>query len=195
MQLTPDVALRKLLDEATTHEGDSANHAALIASIPGHTVHPLPSNNPHRPRADDYNCFAYAFELVDSVAYDISTNQLHCIGTDAQFVTYLFSKRWLQQLSFEKATDLDIVMYSDAQGPQHAGKLLAGRVISKWGRGLLWDHQIGEVPINYGDVVQFYRRMGTYEAEAAFISYLASRGIDLQHSPKWRQYLATNHAG
>jgi hypothetical protein len=195
MQLTPDVALRKLLDEATKHEGDFANHAALVANIPGHTVHPLPSNGPHRPRVDDYNCFTYAFELVDSVAYEIVRKQLHCIGTDAQFVTYLLSKHWLRELSFEKSTDLDIVLYSNAQGPQHAGKLLAGRVISKWGRGLLWDHQIVEVPIIYGDVVQFYRRMRANAAEAAFTSYLASRGIDLQHSPRWRQYIGANHAG
>jgi len=82
---------------------------------------------------------------------------------------------YLSELPQKDAHDCGVVIYSDANEITHAGKLKAGRVISKWGTGYLWEHDLSEVPAKYGHVVKFYCAVPKIVAEKAFVAYARQR--------------------
>ena len=54
-----------------------------------------------------------------------------------------------------------------------------GRVVSKWGLGHLWEHNILEVPISYGNEYKYYKDIQKEEAINSFCKFAESKGIDL----------------
>ena len=48
-----------------------------------------------------------------------------------------------------------VVVYFDGGEVTHFGLIDSGKVKSKWGSGLIWKHELYEVPITYGNIVQF----------------------------------------
>jgi len=73
----------------------------------------------------------------------------------------------LQEVGPEQAEEGDHVLYFGQQ-LEHAGKVCAGMVESKWGKGHLWQHGVYEVPQRYGDIVRFFRQVSREDAIAAF---------------------------
>jgi len=55
-----------------------------------------------------------------------------------------------------RKSDDQIVVYFDNKNKiKHFGKLVEDRVVSKWGRGLVWKHRLFEVPLSYGIRVMY----------------------------------------
>jgi len=46
----------------------------------------------------------------------------------------------------------------------HFGKIEQDRIISKWGKGLIWEHPVFEVPLSYGHVVKYSNGIVNNEA-------------------------------
>lgn len=167
--------LRRLLDEITTSPCDE--HPARIGRLGTVYQHGiklvLATATPTTP-TDKYTCFMHAFGLVDSRAViEIARTFKETYPTGA-FVAYLID-RHLSEISHEKTQNGDIVVYSCAAGIAHAGKFISGKVISKRGTGLLWEHAVAEVPSKYGDNVRFFHAPLWPLAEQAFVAYAKQR--------------------
>ena len=44
-----------------------------------------------------------------------------------------------------------------------------------WGGGLLLEHELWEVPANYGNMVKYYHRIPADEAEREFLEFVKAR--------------------
>ena len=109
-----------------------------------------------------YNCFMYALNLAaDEEFEDLVLNLDPDIHPNKKFMRFLLQSNYL--VKRESAVEGSIIVYfdidhdTDRGSPVHAGLLRFNcRVDSKWGIGLLYDHQIWEVPMTYGKTVQFF---------------------------------------
>lgn len=60
----------------------------------------------------------------------------------------------------------------------HAGLALdEQRVISKWGRGHLYEHELWEVPESYGICIRFFKQLPYEEALVYFVQFAKEKGI------------------
>jgi len=168
--------LRHALDEIT-RTLPREKHPALVAglrSAQGHGIEPA-----HAPELADiplkkFSCFMLSFELIRSAAVTEIARTFRDTYPGGDFVAYLVA-HCLSEISQEAARDGDVVVYSDGGRIVHAGKLKAGRVVSKWGTGYLWEHAVAEVPGSYGEEVRFYRAVSKAVAEEAFVAYARQR--------------------
>ena len=117
--------------------------------------------------APDYDCFTFALDLIDCPErIAVREYALRNIGpvTQPGVADVLPGSSFLQflllpeQVSLQSCGNHDIVVYCDKLGnAQHAGKVISGHVVSKWGmKGSLWEHGIWEVPSRYGRAARFY---------------------------------------
>lgn len=100
-----------------------------------------------------YNCFMYALNVSQSeeVKNALQLNEDSSFGT--KFIHGLINNRIL--LPNKSGT---VVIYFKHNKPVHAGKFshIYKRVISKWGKGHLWEHDIFEVPYLYGNLLKLF---------------------------------------
>jgi hypothetical protein len=87
------------------------------------------------------------------------------------FAHWLIENGHLTQIAQANAQNGDIVFYFSKGEFTHAGLWCDGRVISKWGIGHLYEHQILEVPSSYGSEVRFYSRIGHEDALSLFRTF------------------------
>lgn len=146
----------------------------------------LASTHPHsiwRPGQDEskqYNCFEYAFELVDSDVHRLfaeTAANLNKNGffADSEFAQFLIAGGKLVKITEGEVGGGDVVIYFDDENtPQHAGKIVSRdmRVKSKWGGGLFLEHGLLEVPENYGSTVRLYQQIPAAESEPAFLCFV-----------------------
>ena len=62
-------------------------------------------------------------------------------------------------------------MYFAGDQLKHSGVFRAGRVTSKWGGAHTWEHDLFDVPTNYGDQVRYFRRVPRSLILEAYIAY------------------------
>jgi hypothetical protein len=168
--------LRQALDEIT-RTLPREKHPALIAGLrlaQRHGIEPA-----HAPEIADipltkFTCFMHAFDLIRSAPIIKIAQTFRDTYPGGDFVSYLVA-HCLSEVSQEAARDGDLVVYSNGGRIVHAGKLNAGRVVSKWGTGYLWEHAIAEIPGSYGEEVRFYRAVSQAVAEEAFVAYSRKR--------------------
>ena len=127
-------------------------------------------------------CFEYALRLVFSAEYlsikefELRT-RIHPIGASAEFMVFLLEKQYLAEINEKNAKCGDLIVYYEAGKPTHAGVLKESRrVISKWGKGLLLEHQLFEVPAIYGNACRIFERPELSVCEDAFIEYAETMG-------------------
>lgn len=125
--------------------------------------------------ASNYNCFMYAFNLLNVPEIDQISSGYPNIFPGSEFVQFAISNQCLSEISCHCADDDDIVVYF-SKGPTHAGKLKKGKILSKWGTGNLWEHDIYEVPCSYGDEVKCFEKIDRIRAINCFISYAVLKG-------------------
>lgn len=91
---------------------------------------------------------------------------------------WLIANQLLNEVIDQKAVDGDLVMYFSRGRWTHVGRLTGqDRAVSKWGVGLLYEHELSEIPAQYGDEVRFFRNPGYNAAMDLFESYAAARRI------------------
>lgn len=127
-------------------------------------------------------CFEYALRLVFSSEYlgikkfELRT-RINPIGASAEFMVFLLEKHYLDEVKGDDAEGGDLIVYFENGKPTHAGILTESRrVISKWGKGLLLEHQLFEVPAIYGNEYRFYKSPELSICEDAFIEYSETMG-------------------
>lgn len=174
--------LREALSEITKQ--DVQGHYELLmelkVKIP-HQISEVHGVTPDNMLRDDFNCFEFALDLILSDEYKACLNyqqgwKIRPVGGDVAFAKYLIDNFVLKERA--KADDgPSIIMYFDLSLPTHAGKLNAGIVTSKWGRGLLLQHAINEVPSSYGNEARLYQVLNINDCMDAFIEFAKENGI------------------
>ena len=133
--------------------------------------------------APDYDCFTFALDLIDCPErIAVREYAPRNIGRFKQpgVADVLPGSSFLQFLllpelsSLQSCGDHHIVVYFDRLGnAQHAGKVISGHVVSKWGmKGSLWEHGLWEVPSRYGRTARFYSRRPKDWIRKQWLEYL-----------------------
>jgi len=72
--------------------------------------------------------------------------------------------------------DSDLVLYFLDLTAEHAGRWNKGRVTSKWGGGLLYNHEIFDTPANYGEP-RYFKKIQQSVAKTRFHEYARGKGV------------------
>ena len=176
--------LRRRLQEIT----DTAAQRVVYPDELEQMIAELASTHPNsvrrlRDEAESYRCFVHAFDLVDSLAYQLIANADAADGRQvffagSRFARFLMESGTMVEAGEGEALPGDLVIYLDSEGmPKHAGKIISvdKRIKSKWGGGLFLEHGLWEVPESYGNTVRFYRAVPADKAEKAFLEFVRSR--------------------
>lgn len=129
-------------------------------------------------QAEKWNCFAFAFNLGTSRAYEqiawADRRGCNTFFASPRFVQFVIQKESVSEISEGEAQPGDVVIYlDDDRAHKHAGKITPnhGRVKSKWGVGHFWEHGLWEVPEKYGNTVRFFRDIPEATAEREFLEF------------------------
>lgn len=145
--------LRQKLDEITQCV-DLESQVSLMEQLrPEFNHHIFLQQKFNRDIEKQYNCFMYAFDIpYRKEIRDILRKNLK-INFGIKFIQRLIDKGIL----ISNKNGLIVIYFKDGN-PVHAGKYFysKNRVISKWGKGHLWEHDIHEVPMSYGNKQDFF---------------------------------------
>lgn len=120
----------------------------LRASFP----HSIERVDEPKTRHPNYNCFMFALGLHHSLVHYVRCASSEFTRmADTCFLTMLLRRGVLTALDRETRQEGDLIVYFHGDLPMHAGIHSSGKVISKWGTGLLLSHRMLEVPESYGD--------------------------------------------
>ena len=131
----------------------------------------------------EYDCFTFALDLINCperiaareyAPRDGGPAKLPGIADALPGPSFLHFLQLPTQPSLQSCRDSDLVVYYDKRGnAQHAGKIVAGTIVSKWGmKGALWQHGLWEVPTRYGKCVQFYSHRRKDCVQQQWLKYL-----------------------
>jgi len=149
----------------------------LTIEIP-HSIELAPAGFAPALSIDRYNCFEFALGLAGRREVMLISSFVPSTCCNATFVEYLIPSP-LTAVG-KSPSDGDLVLYRDSQQFTHAGLIHHNRVLSKWGEGYLWLHDLLEVPASYGDSVSFFASPNPDEILTKFIEFAHQReGSDL----------------
>ncbi|MFC1824881.1 hypothetical protein ACFL9T_19405 [Thermodesulfobacteriota bacterium] len=145
---------RQKLEEAT-QQGFPGRHPERIAALKTDYPHHIEvQGNPNFISNDD--CFLYVFK--GQIPPDILKPFEHLIEEIPDLFEEighkLISKGFLS-LHDERRPDDRIVIYFDGEIAKHFGRIDNDKIVSKWGKGLTWKHDLFEIPLSYGDRVKY----------------------------------------
>lgn len=166
--------LQQITDEAPV-ERHPAQVEALRAEF-GHTIQVVESELP----ISGYTCGVHSFGLIDDPTYrDVAGFGCGKTFAGAEFVQFLLANGLLEEKVAGVAGDL--VIYFDGVAFKHVGRMAQdGRILSKWGQGYLYNHQVWEVPLDYGQVVRYFQGPGPDQGLDLFIAYAQSKGFQFE---------------
>ena len=190
--MTPCEALRAAIDAVIRQHDAVPDQVVAFESLRAQHPHSIRPANIADYREGggeppEYDCFAFALDMVDCPER-IAVRQFapHSTGpvTMPGIQDVLPAGAFLQSLLLPEQPDLEsggdgVVVYYDKSGKsQHAGKLLNGTVVSKWGmKGGLWRHGVWEVPTSYGNSAKFYLHRSAEDIRKAWIQYLGRLAV------------------
>jgi hypothetical protein len=178
-----NIELRQRLEEMTESGAEPSKHRDLLEAISiefPNTIQPLQSSHSEA----RYTCGMYVFEFSGDEDYiNIAGRNCPDIYAGHAFFEWLLTNHLLQEVDEADVRDDDLIMYFENGQWKHVGFWkLNGRVESKWGVGLLYNHERWEVPKNYGNEVRFFRSISPEAAIEHFLQYAQSRGVPVE----WR---------
>jgi hypothetical protein len=132
-----------------------------------------------------YTCLMHALDFVERPEYvAIAGHGRGRIYASPAFARWLIEGGRLVEVSQEEARDGDLVFYFDDSGFKNVGlRRENGRVISKWGQGHLYDHELFEVPVVYGTQVKFYRHVEFEDAYDLLVRFAEENGMRFEPKP------------
>lgn len=172
------MVLRKKLEEMT-HVDDVSQHPVLLAALTRaypNTIVLLDSPHPIR----RYTCMMHILDFAEKSDYaTIAKHGRGEIFAAGAFAHWLMDKGLLVELKQDDARERDIVLYFNAEGRfKHAGLISAnGRVVSKWGIGHLYQHELLEVPESYGTTLRFFKGFSYEDAFGHFLQFAEESGM------------------
>ena len=152
-----------------TYSSDIDGHLSAIEALKSeflHTIRFIGSANP----ALLQNCFEWALGISQELAHWVGELELTDLCACSKFVQELIPH--LIPVSESDAAEGDLVLYFDGQMPTHAGLVKTSTVISKWGKGHIYQHGQLEVPSSYGNEISFYRKLPAGVATTRFVEYV-----------------------
>jgi hypothetical protein len=170
--------MRKKL-EAMTRVEDVSQHPALLHAISlehPNTIKLLDSPHPIR----RYTCLVHAFNFTEQPEYVlIAERGFNVVFAGRQFAQWMIDHGHLAEVDAKDASAGDLVFYFNAEGQfKHAGIMSNGNcVVSKWGTGHLYEHEILDVPESYGTQVRFFKSLQFEEAIKRFIDFARENGM------------------
>jgi hypothetical protein len=175
--------LRRKLEEMTESGVEPSNHRALLAEISKEFMNTLQPLESHLPEGG-YTCGMYVFQFCENEEYiEIARLRVPHVHAGPTFFEWLIANGLLQEINEADALEDDLIMYFDSGRWKHVGFWKTnGRVESKWGLGLLYDHGRWEVPRNYGDQARFFRSISADEAIEHFVTYAELRGVSFEET-------------
>lgn len=78
-----------------------------------------------------------------------------------------------------------VVLYFDHGKTKHVGRVVQGtRVVSKWGKNPVYEHDLCEVPASYGDEYEFFKQPSVRHITIEFIEFVRHhcRYIDIKET-------------
>lgn len=165
--------LRSYLEDITNN-GNVSSHRKLIESLRGIAPHSIAVLE----RSGDnllYNCVMYALGLAqDPVFLDLLHELPSRIHASTAFIQFLVDEGYLVKSISPDVGDL--IAYHDNTRFRHIGIVVDdGRVRSKWGVGLLYEHAPLETPYSYGNAVCFFRPLKREVVLNAFFEFAKSQ--------------------
>jgi hypothetical protein len=120
----------------------------------------------------------HARGFEDSPEYKaVAGHGLGLVFAGPEFFDWFAASGRLVEVGNHEASENDVVMYFDRGHARHVGRVgSSGRIISKWGLGLLYEHGLSEVPAKYGDEARFFRSIEPDEALKHFLDFAAEKG-------------------
>lgn len=155
-----------------TEVQDITQHSVLLAEITRecpNSIHIIESPHP----IDQYTCLMHVLNFTEKPEYiDIANAGLGRIFAGLDFADWLVERGHLVEVSQGEAQKDDLVFYFDEGRFKHAGLWeLNGCVLSKWGVGHLYNHELFEVPLSFGPDVSFYRQLLYEDAFSLFTQF------------------------
>jgi hypothetical protein len=121
-------------------------------------------------RPAEGTCLTYALGLLDQFRPLCAELQAYHIKPGREFVQWLLDNRHLGELRSVRPGAL--ALHFDGRKWMHAGITLGTqRIRSKWGTYAAFEHELSEVPANYGDVVRIYRLPSCLDAANLFFQF------------------------
>ena len=170
-----NLKLRKFLDVVTKSKPVS-RHRALVEDRRSEYMHSIFAVE-SKVDVDTYTCAVHAFDLIEDPTYlKIANHNIREAFAGKKFVKYVLENKLLTALPKTSQGLSDLIIYFKNNEFKHIGKVNSGnRIISKWGRGLLWKHDIWEVPERYGNEKRFYALPSTCTGLDMFCEYAETR--------------------
>ncbi|OGW49798.1 MAG: hypothetical protein A2Z50_05795 [Nitrospirae bacterium RBG_19FT_COMBO_42_15] len=162
-----------------TEVTDVSQHPALLMQLTRdvkNSIRILESEYP----IDKYTCVMHAFDFTEKPEYTkIASFGLGRIFAGGTFMHWLLARNYLAEVPQGNAGDL--VFYFVNGQFKHVG--IVGdrwRIISKWGIGHLYEHEVLEVPSSYGDEVRFYCALPYANAYNYFVVFAEENGMQFE---------------
>ncbi len=171
--------LREALDDVALMAVETqADRIAALRKDPGHSIFVLDSAVP----LDRYTAGAFAFYLIDDPTFlQVVSVPFRRIFAGPEFVEYLMRCGRLTARDEQAVQAGDLVIYLADGEVRHVGRALQrGRVVSKWGSGLLCEHGVWEVPASYGNTVRCCVGPGREDSIALFADYAENQSIHIR---------------
>ncbi len=96
------------------------------------------------------DCFLFVFKNIFSPEMLKVFNKIDFENIERRFIS-----EGLLELHNAWSDNDRIVVYFDNNVPVHCGKTDKKTIISKWGKGHVWRHELWHVPLSYGNTVKF----------------------------------------
>ncbi|MGB8294414.1 MAG: hypothetical protein WCG85_03220 [Polyangia bacterium] len=132
----------------------------------GHSITLVERANPDH----EYTCFQYAFELQVIPCPISNICRIHDVYPDSRFVEFLLQSR-LQHVASADARAGDVIIWNDNNRVRHAGRRVEDGIVSKWGTGHIWRHDLFEVPSAYGDTATSFHPLTSADSLDAFVIF------------------------
>ncbi len=157
---------------------DVARHPTLLAEIARECPNSICiTESPHP--IERYTCLMHVLGFTEKPEYiAIARYGLGRVYAGTDFAQWLIKRELLAEVSQTKAEDGDLVFDFSVSRFKHVGLWRPnGRVLSKWGMGHLYDHELFEVPTSYGTDVRFYKRLLYEDAYDHFTQFAKENDI------------------
>jgi hypothetical protein len=160
---------------------DISTHRVRIAVLSGELGLSIRVLSDYDPASrESFNCFEYALCLTEQVRNSFLAQLADLnVLVDYEFVRWLCDAALLHHKTQDEMQDGDLVLYCHDGKAMHAGQWQGGRVRSKWGNGLMYDHGTDEVPWSYGEP-RWYQAIPPGIVKAQLVSFARSRGVSAE---------------
>ena len=170
---------RKL--EAVANGPDISTQGVRLAALSvelGCSIHALSDYDPASKA--NFNCFEYVLRLTEHVRNALLATLADLdVLVDYRFVRRLGDAGLLHQKTLGEMKDGDLVLYWLDGKATHAGLWEGGRVRSKWGSGLIYEHDARGVPYSYGEP-RWYRAIPPGIVKAQLVSFATDMGVSAE---------------